>query len=66
MWFLHKRRFRKLVNEKEAEKNFAEVKPELEKDDPPAMVIAALLVFMPFVLAIIGILLFIAWLLDVF
>ncbi|MDR1836217.1 MAG: hypothetical protein LBQ89_01010 [Treponema sp.] len=66
MWFFHKRRFQKLVDEKEAEKNFAQIKPELEKGDPPAMVIAALLVFMPYVLAFIGVLLLIAWLLGVF
>jgi hypothetical protein len=65
MWFLHKRRFGKLVDEKEAEKNFAQVKPELEKGDLPAMVIAALITFMPYVLAIIGLLLLFAWLLGV-
>jgi hypothetical protein len=64
MFFLHKRRFKKLVDEKEAEKNFAQVKPELEKGDVPAMVIAALITFMPFVLAIVGLLLLIAWLLS--
>ena len=64
MFFLHKRRFKKLVDEKEAEKNFAQVKPELEKGDVPAMVIAALITFMPFVLTIVGFLLLIAWLLS--
>ena len=64
MWFFHKRHFGKLVDEKEAEKKFAQVRPELEKNDLPAMVIAALIVFMPYVLAIIGVLLLIAWLLG--
>jgi len=63
MLFFHKRRFEKLVDEKEAEKNFAQVKPELEKGDLPAMAIAALIVFMPYVLVIIGILLLFSWLL---
>ena len=66
MWFFHKRRFEKLVNEKEAEKNFAQVRPELEKGDLPAIVIAALIVFMPYVLVIVGVLFLIAWLLGVF
>ena len=62
MWFFNKRRFEKLVDEKEAEKKFNEVRPELEKGDLFAMVTAALLVFMPFILGIIGILLLLAWL----
>ena len=62
MWFLHKRRFSKLIDEKEAEKRFAEVRPELEKGDLPAMIIAALITFMPYILGIIALLLLIAWL----
>ena len=52
-----------LVNEKKAEKKFEEVRPELEKTDPPAMIIAALIVFMPFILLIAGVMLLAAWLL---
>jgi len=63
MFFFHKRKFSKMVDEKEAEKRFAEIKPELEKGDIPAIIIAALKVFMPFVLAIIGVMLLLAWLL---
>jgi len=56
MWFLHKGRFESLVNEKEAEKRFAEVKPELEKGDVPAMIIAAFIVFAPVVLLLLAVL----------
>ena len=53
MWFFHKSRFESLVNEKEAEERFAaEVKPELEKGDVPAMIIAAFIVFTPVLLLI--------------
>ena len=44
--------------------NFAKVRPELEKGDLKAMVIAALVVFLPFILVIIGGMLLIAWLLG--
>jgi len=64
MWFFHKRKFEKLVDEKEAMNNFAKVRPELEKGDLKAMVIAALVVFLPFILVIIGGMLLIAWLLG--
>jgi len=64
MRFLFNRRFKQLIDEKEAEKKFAEVRPELEKNDPLAMVIAAFIVFMPYILAIIGVLLLCAWLLG--
>ncbi|MDR1803394.1 MAG: hypothetical protein LBQ94_07275 [Treponema sp.] len=56
MFFFNKDRFASLVNEKEAEKRFAEVKPELEKGDVPAMIIAAFIVFAPVVLLIICVL----------
>ena len=57
MWFFNKDRFASLINEKEAEKRFAtEVKPELEKGDIPAMIIAAFIVFAPAVLLIICVL----------
>jgi len=56
MWFLHKGRFESLVNEKEAEKRFAEVKPELEKGDVPAIIIAAFIVFAPALLLILCVL----------
>jgi hypothetical protein len=56
MWFFHKGRFESLVNEKEAEKRFAEVKPELEKGDVPAMIIAAFIVFAPVLLLILCVL----------
>ena len=56
MWFFHKGRFESLVNEKEAEKRFAEVRPELEKGDVPAMIIAAFIVFAPVLLLILAVL----------
>jgi hypothetical protein len=57
MWFFHKGRFESLVNEKEAEERFAsEVKPELEKGDVPAMIIAAFIVFAPALLLILCVL----------
>ena len=64
MWFFHKRRFERLVDEKEAKNNFAKVRPELEKGDLPAMVIAALVVFIPFILIITGGMFLMAWLLG--
>ena len=64
MWFFHKRRFGKLIDEKEAIKNFEKVRPELEKGDHKAMVIAALLVFIPIILAITGGMFLMAWLLG--
>jgi len=56
MWFPHKRRFESLVNEKEANERFAKVKPELEKGDVPAMIIAAFIVFAPALLLILCVL----------
>ena len=56
MFFFHKRRFESMVNEKEAKKRFAEVKPELEKGDVPAMIIAAFIVFAPALLLILCVL----------
>jgi len=64
MWFLHKRKFEKLVDENEAKRNFAKVRTELEKGDLKAMVIAALVVFIPFILLIIGGMFLLAWLLG--
>ena len=58
MWFPHKRRFESLVNEKEAEERFNKIKPELEKGDVPAMIIAAFIVFAPALLLIIAVLWF--------
>ena len=53
-----------MVDKNEALANFAKVRPEMEKGDLPAMVLAALVVFIPIVLAIIGVLLLFAWLLN--
>jgi len=64
MFFLHKRKFEKLVDEKEADRRFAEVRPEMEKSDFKAMVIAALITFMPVILLIIGGMLLFSWLLG--
>ena len=61
MFFLHKRRFKKLFDEKQAEENFAQVRPELEKGDVPAMIIAAFIAFLPFIIVIAGGLLLFAW-----
>ena len=59
MFFINKDRFTGLVNEKEAEKRFAtEVKPELEKGDVPAMIIAAFIVIAPVLLLILCVLWF--------
>jgi len=54
MVFLHKKKFNKLIDEKKAYEEFAKVKPEMEKGDLKAMIIAALLVFIPIILLIIG------------
>ena len=57
MWFFGKSRFERLVNVKEAEKRFAtEVKPELEKGDALAMIVAAFIVFTPVLLLILAVL----------
>jgi len=57
MFFFNKDRFASLVNEKEAEKRFVtEVKPELEKGDVPALIIAAFIVFAPALLLILCVL----------
>jgi len=56
MWFFHKSRFKNLVNEEEAEERFAKVRPELEKGDIPAMIIAAFIVFAPVLLLILCVL----------
>jgi len=57
MWFFHKSRWERLVNEKEAEKRFAdEVRHELEKGDVPAMIIAAFIAFAPVLLLILALL----------
>ncbi|MCL2244988.1 MAG: hypothetical protein FWC03_11065 [Treponema sp.] len=64
MFFLHKRKFSKLVDEKEAIKSFNEVKPELEKNDLKAMIIAALIVFIPVILVITAVMFLASWLLG--
>ena len=65
MFFINKDRFTGLVNEKEAEKRFAtEVKPELEKGDVPAMIIAAFIVIAPVLLLILCVLWFFSSLLG--
>jgi len=57
MFFFNKDRFAGLINEKEAEKRFAaEVKPEMEKGDVPALIIAAFIVFAPALLLILCVL----------
>ena len=53
-----------MINEKEAEKNFSETCKELEKGDVPAMVIAAFVTFMPYVLAVVALMFFLAWILS--
>jgi hypothetical protein len=65
MWFFGKDKFERLINEKESAKRFnEEVRPELEKGDGLAIVIAALLVFMPIVLFAVGLLWLVGWLLG--
>ena len=65
MFFLNKDRFASLVNEKEAKKRFdTEVKPELEKGDVPAMIIAAFIVVAPILLLILCVLWFFSSLLG--
>jgi len=59
-----KKKFEKLVDEKKAIKNFAEVRTQMEKGDFKAMVIAAVLVYLPVILIIVGIMFFFAWLLS--
>ena len=62
MLFLHKRKFGRLVDEKEAAQKFSEVRPELEKGDLPALIIAAVITFLPYVLALTAVLMLFAWL----
>ena len=64
MLFLHKRKFEKLIDEKEAAANFARARSEMEKGDLKAMIIAALIFFMPVILLIAGGMFLIAWLLG--
>jgi len=64
MLFLHKRRFEKLVDEKEAISNFAKTRPEMEKGDLKAMVLAALITFLPVILFIAGGMFLMTWLLG--
>jgi len=64
MLFFYKRKFEKLVNEKEAVENFTKARAEMEKGDFKAMVIAALIVFLPVILLITGVILFLAWLIN--
>jgi len=64
MFFFHKKKFNKMIDEKEAAESFAKVRPEMEKGDLKAMVIAALIVFLPVVLLIIGLLILFAFLLG--
>jgi len=63
MLFLHKKKFNKLIDEKKASEEFAKVRPEMEKGDLTAMVIAALIVFIPIIILIAGGLLLFSWLL---
>ena len=51
MWFFRSR-FERLVDLKQAEKHIDEVKPELEKGDVLALIIAAIKVFFPVVLVV--------------
>jgi len=64
MIIFQKHKIDKLVNEKEAVNNFAKVRPEMEKGDFKAMVIAAVIVFLPVILLIAGIMFLFAWLLG--
>ena len=64
MWFLHKRRFKELVDEKKAQQQFIDLQPELEKNDIRAMILGALLAFLPGILVLAGIILFFAWMLS--
>jgi hypothetical protein len=53
MFFLGRNKFKKMVNEKEASERFQnEIRPELEKGDLPAMIMAGLIVFMPVVILV--------------
>ena len=62
MWFPFKSRFEKLVDVKKAEERFAEeVRPELEKGDLPALIVAAFIVFAPALLLILAMLWFFSW-----
>ncbi|MCL2215231.1 MAG: hypothetical protein FWC06_08505 [Treponema sp.] len=62
---MHKRKFEKLVDEKEAVNNFAKTRQEMEKGDLKAMIIAALISFLPVILLIAGGMFLIAWLLGI-
>jgi len=64
MWFFHKRHFKKLIDIKSAEDRFSEVRPEMEKGDLPAIIIAALIVFGPFILMLTGILFLLSWIIG--
>jgi len=59
-----RKKFEKLVDEKEAIKKFAGLRPQMEKGDLKAMVIAAVLVFLPAILILAGLMFFFAWLLS--
>jgi hypothetical protein len=64
MWFFHKRRFEKLVDEKKALHDFSQSRAELEKGDLPAILIAALVTFIPPVAVIAGVIFLASWLLS--
>jgi len=52
------------VDEKEAISNFAKTRPEMEKGDLKAMVLAALITFLPVILFIAGGMFLMTWLLG--
>ena len=64
MWFFHGNRFKKLIDIKSAEDRFSKVRPEMEKGDLPAIIIAAIVVFAPFILVLTGVLLLLSWLIG--
>ncbi len=59
------RRLKRVVKVEESEKRFREQleKEKLEKKDIPAMIIAALLTFLPALILVIGLVLLVSWLL---
>jgi len=64
MLFLSRKKFNKIIDEKKAHEEFAKVRPEMEKGDLKAMIIAAIIVFLPVIILIVGGMFLFAWLLG--